>query len=810
MARELFEALESAVQESIQATESVREAVTKLKSAWSIAEPRCTDGVGMSFETWALKNTDVGTWSKAMSILYDTEKRIKDRAAIMMMAKSLQILPCKLYATIEVQVLSSDRGINGLKKLIELFDGKLEPMVLYLQEARGKRLGGETNRKPKDVHFTISDVNDAKAAKQAAAAKAAKQAAAVAAREQAAEQAATVAAREQAATVAAREQAAEQAAAVAAREQAATVAAREQAAEQAAAVAAREQARKQAAAVAAQEAAAAAKARAEKDTTQYELEGGMLEKPQSPLNTLEMAKRKLIERKTGNNARYKRLKPHPRASSVPPMSTSPYTEERATGTAQPTQSEAKPSSVLCPAQIQQDALFNDERRHTLFDAYRRINAESPNTHLARVGQLAIHIFEFGRPARVWTAGGKGSERVGFSTNTISIHGGCDCDYDSADILLLTEAQHAIWATNNNNPKLIVIRDHEFIKRRPAQTTQDWLKEMEIDAELSPRTIKIDVQLLGKDANNISVENMEMQNALTLWKNADTSLDICVKFPPVNFLNISNPGFTCWPKGITKHYGLLRKAVGYCESVKYSQNGTTEINIGKPTSLPFSHVDIQKCLEFSIAAQRGAVSGWHMDQNGVTTFLILERNKSNGKLGDEVKYWPFIPMDQYGVEEQDTIRGEFKKYGEQWRPKLGGGIPVIALLRGDTLIQPPGTIHAPITLTNCKLTGGMAWREQDLKRSLKEWLFLADNEGCTNEPLPKQTQEIINYLQPWQFQEEFMGNWPTSGREETWVDTTEVVSPEQQEGRWEFQEEFMGNWPTSGQHESWAELVRLQA
>jgi hypothetical protein len=751
MARELFEALETAVQESIQATKSVWEAVTKLRSAWSIAEPGCTHGVGMSFETWALKNTDVGTWSKAMSILYDTEKRIKDRAAIMMMAGSLQISPCQLYATIEVQVLSSERGINGLKKMIELFDGKLEPMVLYLQEARRKRLGGETNRKPKDVHFTISDVNDAKEAKLAeqgaaarvAAANAAKRAAAKAAKQvaaaKAAEQAAAVAAREQAAAVAAREQAAEQAAAVTAREQAA---------EQAAAVTAREQVAEQVPPVKAQEAAAAAKARAEKDTTQDELEGGMLEKPQPPSDTLEMAKRKLIERKNGNNSRYKRLKPHPRASSVPPMSTSAYTEDPATTTAQPTQSEAKPSNVLYPAQIQQDALFNDERRHTLFDAYRRINAESPNTHLAKVGQLAIHIFEFGRPARVWTAGGKGSERVGFSTNTISIHGGCDCDYDSADILLLTEAQHTIWATNNNNPKLIVIRDHEFIKRRPAQTSQDWLKEMEIDVKLSPRPIKIDVQLLGKDANNISVENMEMQNALTLWKNADTSPDICVEFPPVNFLNLSNPRFTCWPEGITKHYGLLRKAVGYCESVKYSQNGTTEINIGKPTSLPFSPVDIQKCLEFSIAAQRGAVSGWHMDQNGVTTFLILERNKPNSKLGDEVKYWPFIPMDQYGVEEQDTIRGEFKKYGEQWRPTLGGKIPVIALVRGDTLIQPPGTIHAPITLTNCKLTGGMAWREQDLKLTLKEWLFLADNEGCTNEPLPKQTQEIINYLQPW--------------------------------------------------------------
>ncbi|KFX86361.1 hypothetical protein V490_09107, partial [Pseudogymnoascus sp. VKM F-3557] len=249
-------------------------------------------------------------------------------------------------------------------------------------------------------------------------------------------------------------------------------------------------------------------------------------------------------------------------------------------------------------------------------------------------------------------------------------------------------------------------------------------------------------------SDISVENIEMQDALILWKNADSLPEICARSPPVNFLNISNPRFTCWPEGITKHYGLLRKAVGYCESVKYNHNGNKEINIGKPTSLPFSPVDIQKCLEFSIAAQRGAVSGWHMDQNGVTTFLTLERNTCNSEPGDEVKYWPVIATDHYRVDEQGILLDEFKKYGEQWRPTLQGKIPIIALVCGDTLIQPPGTIHAPITLTNCKMTGGMAWREQDLKQSLEKWLFLGDNEGCTNEPLPQQTSEIINYLQPW--------------------------------------------------------------
>ncbi|KFY31683.1 hypothetical protein V493_00893 [Pseudogymnoascus sp. VKM F-4281 (FW-2241)] len=786
MARELFEALETAVAESVETSQSVWKAVTNLRSAWCIAEPDCYIGKGKSFEKWALENIDRKIWLYAMSLSYNADKRIKARLAIQTMSTSLQISPSQLYSAIGVHVLSSERGIGSLKVMIELLKGELEPMVLRLEEARWERLGGGTNRKRKEVHFTVSDVKDAIKLKTSQAAKLAKSAKAAAESAKVADQAAVAKAADQAAghmaekVAAAKSQSqaavakaaeqvsekvAEKVAAANARseatgksaEQVAAATARshatghlaEQAAEQVAAAKARNQATGQSAEQAAvgkaaeqvaaapariqateQAAAAAAKARAETDTT---------------WNTLEMAKRKLCE---GLNATYKRSKPFQRASSVPPTSTSAYTEEPATTAgAQPTQSKAKCPNGLHPAQTLQDALFNDERRHALLRAYRIINIEAPNTHLARVGQLAIHIFEFGRPARVWTAGGKESEHVGLGT-TVSIHGGCDCSYDDADILLLTEAEHAIWAANNNDPKLVVIRDQEFIKRRPAQTTQDWLKEMDVDVDLSPRPIKIDVQLLGKDANEMSVENMAMQDALTLWKNADTSPEICREFPPVNFLNISNPRFTCWPEGITKHYGLLRQAVGYCESVKYSQNRNTEINIGKPTSLPYSPVDIQKCAEFSIAAQRGAVSGWHMDQNGVTTFLTLESNKPKSKPGDEVKYWPFFPMDHYGVEEQGIFRDEFKKYGEQWRPMLRGSkIPVIALVRGDTLVQPPGTIHAPITLTNCKLTGGMAWRERDMKRSMEEWLFLADNEGCTNEPLPQQTSEIINYLQP---------------------------------------------------------------
>jgi hypothetical protein len=98
------------------------------------------------------------------------------------------------------------------------------------------------------------------------------------------------------------------------------------------------------------------------------------------------------------------------------------------------------------------------------------------------------------------------------------------------------------------------------------------------------------------------------------------------------------------------------------------------------------------------------------------------------------------------EEKEAFREEFKTKIDDWRPIPEGRIPVIALVCGDTLIQSPGTIHAPITLTNCMVVGGMAWRKETLSKSL-EWHFLSLNPNCTNEALPQQTREIIHYLKP---------------------------------------------------------------
>ncbi|OBT72959.1 hypothetical protein VF21_08474 [Pseudogymnoascus sp. 05NY08] len=403
-----------------------------------------------------------------------------------------------------------------------------------------------------------------------------------------------------------------------------------------------------------------------------------------------------------------------------------------------------------PAQTQQVRLFNDPRRHKLFGEYNEVIRQNPDSHLARLGELAHYVFDNGRPARVWTAGGVGSAQVGLDPLTTSIHGRCSCTYDEADILLLTESEHAAWSRANNPPKLVVIRDPEFARRRPAKSTESWLREQE------KRTNKkwVDVQRLNRQCNDGAAENIPLQDAIQQWRTSQNSDAITLETPPMNLLNISDKTVGHWPEGLAKDYQLLFEAIDECESMIYRSLDERLVplseqdrGIGKTTLMLFSHSDIQKCTQFRILAHRGACSSWHIDNAGVYTFIVLEGNidSPDEEPEDVVKYWPVYPTHHMNPQDEDAARVAFSNEGINWRPKPDGKIPVIALTRGDMLIQPPGTIHAPITLTNCFFLGGMAWRKNTLPQTLNVWHYLMKNEICTNEPLPRQSQAILDFI-----------------------------------------------------------------
>lgn len=109
----------------------------------------------------------------------------------------------------------------------------------------------------------------------------------------------------------------------------------------------------------------------------------------------------------------------------------------------------------------------------------------------------------------------------------------------------------------------------------------------------------------------------------------------------------------------------------------------------------------------------------------------------------LKLWAIIVTSS--LEEELQARAGFAKDGEDWNPPAKW-IRVIALTRFDTLIMPPGTIHSPITVTDCLFRGGMVMQRRFLKDSMKWWRFCSDNPHCTNEKMPKQTRAVLDYME----------------------------------------------------------------
>jgi hypothetical protein len=88
--------------------------------------------------------------------------------------------------------------------------------------------------------------------------------------------------------------------------------------------------------------------------------------------------------------------------------------------------------------------------------------------------------------------------------------------------------------------------------------------------------------------------------------------------------------------------------------------------------------------------------------------------------------------------------DFRRLGSRYRPD-SRHIKVLALTAGDTLVMPPGTIHGPITVTDCLLQGGMVMQKRQMRRSMRAWRFCAENGRCTNEEQPRQTRSILDYF-----------------------------------------------------------------
>lgn len=151
--------------------------------------------------------------------------------------------------------------------------------------------------------------------------------------------------------------------------------------------------------------------------------------------------------------------------------------------------------------------------------------------------------------------------------------------------------------------------------------------------------------------------------------------------------------------------------------------------------------------FKIYAQAGSVSGWHCDNMGARTAVTLESNsKSPEDQSDALKAWAIINFDSLSDSEKDAALDEFASEGPEWVPDINL-VRVIHLVPGDTLIMAPGTIHAPVSITNAFFHGSFYWsRHSFITAQLPKWLWIAEHPNTTNEDAVKGTRLLLAWVQ----------------------------------------------------------------
>ncbi|KAF2491318.1 hypothetical protein BU16DRAFT_468251 [Lophium mytilinum] len=161
--------------------------------------------------------------------------------------------------------------------------------------------------------------------------------------------------------------------------------------------------------------------------------------------------------------------------------------------------------------------------------------------------------------------------------------------------------------------------------------------------------------------------------------------------------------------------------------------------GKPHTDPIKnaagepYIDFYSCRSFNLYAQRGAVSGCHIDW----------LNGTWARLWTGLKAWPVMT----NLTEQEME--DYKKFESLYLPKKGR-LEMIVLEPGDTLIMPPGTmvVHAPITIEDALMDGGMFWDDQQILSILRNIHTVANHPGLSNELVARQFAGVMDSLERW--------------------------------------------------------------
>ena len=297
-------------------------------------------------------------------------------------------------------------------------------------------------------------------------------------------------------------------------------------------------------------------------------------------------------------------------------------------------------------------------------------------------------------------------------------------WDDADMWYVTwEDLDTILDAEESLSKVIVVADTspnvEEIKEKFFQRLVDRHGDVEC----------VDVQLYAREADESSSAGKETalrikEKLLSSW---GRSFTLTNKDPPWNLLNLANLLEELTPKILGRQRFQVVPTLD-SRIVAESSGG------GKRRTAPLRFVDIMSCRVFTLCAQRGSVSGPHVDAlNG--TFV---RCLTGGKL------WPFAQ----DLSEQDLE--SFKEHGDRWIPRRGV-LKAAYLEPGHTIIMPAGkfVIHAPITVEDCIMDGGQLWDEHKMDDVLRNIHCIVKSPNITNEAsavqLPTMLDQLLSFM-----------------------------------------------------------------
>jgi hypothetical protein len=171
--------------------------------------------------------------------------------------------------------------------------------------------------------------------------------------------------------------------------------------------------------------------------------------------------------------------------------------------------------------------------------------------------------------------------------------------------------------------------------------------------------------------------------------------------PVNFLDLGIHKQNEVPSCLVDlpAYRILRDVQGYKPS-----NETTG----------YHAPDLSSGVAFQVLGKNGVQSLSHVDQHHVMTTVRIEEGE---------KAWSMSPvltqeeMDRFATSDDIAPRP----------PPF-----IICLRAGDLLIQPPGRVHSPYSITDVLMTGTMHWDSRQLAEIMRHTLYTRENPKITNE------------------------------------------------------------------------------